>query len=167
MLDSKILEELDDYIQEHLTELSSVRHQLSEKMEDLTYEEMKMTDVEDFIESNRQPSFNSVLFGFIDQKGVTDPELYKKAGIDRKLFSKIRSKTTYRPGKNTILALALALELNQDQTEQLLSSAGHSLSNNATGDLVIQFCLKKKIYDIDNVNQALVYFNEKPLTGLQ
>jgi len=106
------------------------------------------------------------LFSFIDKKGVSDPDIYKKAGIDRRHFSKIRSNPDYRPGKNTVIALALALELNKKETDKLLSSAGYSLSDSDTFDLVIQFCVEKKIYDIHDVNQALDYFSLKPLIGV-
>lgn len=105
------------------------------------------------------------LFSFIDKKGYTDAEVYKKACIDRRLFSKIRSNPNYRLGKNTADALAIALELTKKETEKLLSSAGFSLSENDTFDLVIQFCLEKKIYNIDHVNQALDYFSLKPLNS--
>lgn len=100
------------------------------------------------------------------RNGASDTEIYKRAGMDRKHFSKIRSNSSYRPGKTTIIALALALQLNKKETDKLLSSAGYLLSNSDTGDLVIQFCLEKKIYDIDQVNQALDYLSLKPLAVL-
>ena len=106
------------------------------------------------------------MFSLIDKKGASDPDIYKKAGIDRRHFSKIRSNPDYRPVKNTVIALALALELNKKETDKFLSSAGYSLSDSDTFDLVIQFCVEKKIYDIHDVNQALDYFSLKPLIGV-
>ena len=97
---------------------------------------------------------------------MSDPVIYNRAGIDRRHFSKIRSNSNCRPGKNTAIALAIALELNQKETMNLLSAAGYSLSESDTFDLVIQFCLMKKIYNIHSVNQALDYFGLKPLTGV-
>jgi hypothetical protein len=161
MLDSRILEELQDYIQNHLVMLSF------EVCEVNNYKEsdvLQSFELEDFIKNNRKPTLQEVLFGFIDQKGVSDPDIYKKAGMDRKHFSKIRSNPNYRPGKNTIITLAIALELNKKETDKLLSSAGYSLSSSDTYDLVIQFCLEKKIYNILYVNEALDYFSLKPLT---
>ena len=120
-------------------------------------------EIKKFIETNRKPTFPQVLFGLIDQKEVSEVEIYKQAGIDRRLFSKIRSNSNYRPNKNTAVAFALALNLSQDDADSLLRAAGYSLSENETFDLVIRFCLEKKIYNIDSVNQALDYFSLKPL----
>ena len=97
---------------------------------------------------------------------MSDAEVYKKAGLDRRHFSKIRSNPNYHPGKNTVIALAIALELNKKETGRLLTVAGYSLSESDTFDLVIQFCLEKKIYDLDTINQALEYFSLKPLAGV-
>jgi hypothetical protein len=123
-------------------------------------------ELEDFIKNNRKPTFHQILFSFFDKKGVSDASLYKKAGIDRRHFSKIRSNPDYQPKKNTAVALALTLELNKKETDKLLSSAGFSLSDSNTFDLIILFCLEKKIYEIQNVNQALDYFSLKPLSGV-
>lgn len=163
MLDKKILRELETYIQDRLVNVEFDVFQSSERMEERINEYIQLVDLEDFIKTNRQPTLNEVLFHFIDQKGVSDPDIYKRAGIDRKHFSKIRSNPAYRPNKHTILALGLALKLPKKKIEELLSSAGYTLSSSDTCDLVIQFCLKKSIYDIDHVNQALEYFNQKPL----
>lgn len=159
MLDQKRLIELQEYIDLHLNRLAF------SKMEESISYELHNIALEDFIKNKRQPAFNKTLFGFIDQKRSTDSDIYKKAGIDRRHFSKIRSNPDYRPGKNTVIALALALELNKKETDKLLSAAGYSLSDSDTFDLVIQFCLEKKIYDIQEVNQALDYFSLKPLAG--
>ncbi|WP_284037341.1 hypothetical protein [Neobacillus sp. 114] len=137
----------------------------------LTYSMMESNEkhsigLEDFIKNKRQPTFNQTLFKLIDKKGTADTEIYKKAGLDRRHFSKIRSNPEYRPRKNTVVALALALELNKKETDKLLSSAGYSLSDSDTFDLVIQFCLEKKIYNVHDVNQALDYFSLKPFMGV-
>lgn len=120
-------------------------------------EEIQNVDIEEFIKNKRQPAFNETLFRFIDKKDVNDADVYKRAGMDSRHFSKIRSNPEYKPGKNTVIALAL--ELTKEETDKLLSSAGYSLSDSDTFDLVIQFCLEEKIYDFFDINQALYYFN--------
>jgi hypothetical protein len=165
MLDKKILEELQEYLHHHLDKMI-VCNQLEAPLEYMIDADIKESEIEVFINSNRKPALQKVLFSFIDKKATSDSEVYKKAGIDRKHFSKIRSNPNYRPGKNTIIALALALELTKKEMDKLLSSAGYSLSDSDTTDLIIQFCLEKKIYDIDFVNQTLDYFSLKPLSGV-
>ena len=163
MLTQKLIKELEIYIYNILDMQVS---EISEaKLADYQiYDEIEPEELENFIKKKRKPTLNELLFSFIDRENKTDSDIYKKAGIDRRHFSKIRSNPSYRPGKNTVIALALALELPSDDVILLLSSAGHSLSDSDTADLVIQFCLEKNIYDIDAVNEALVHFNLKPLT---
>jgi hypothetical protein len=165
MLDKKILKELQEYLHHHLDRMI-VYNRMEAPLEYMIDADIKESEIEVFINSNRKPALQKVLFSFIDKKATSDSEVYKKAGIDRKHFSKIRSNPNYRPGKNTIIALALALELTKKEMDKLLSSAGYSLSDSDTTDLIIQFCLEKKIYDIDFVNQTLDYFSLKPLSGV-
>lgn len=159
MLSEKLLAELQEYVESHLVNVRFFF--VTEFMSSPNTQEL-----EEFINKNRQPTFSQVLFRLIDEKGAKDSEIYKKAGIDRRHFSKIRSNHDYRPGRNTVITLAFALELSQNETARLLSSAGYSLSDSDTSDLIIQFFLKKKIFDIDDVNQALVFFSLKPLMGI-
>ncbi|GAE37121.1 hypothetical protein [Halalkalibacter akibai] len=163
MLTQKLIKELEIYI---YNLLDMQVNEISEaKLADyLIYDEIEPEELENFIKKKRKPTLNELLFSFIDRENKTDSDIYKKASIDRRHFSKIRSNPSYRPGKNTVIALALALELPSDDVILLLSSAGHSLSDSDTADLVIQFCLEKNIYDIDAVNEALVHFNLKTLT---
>jgi hypothetical protein len=86
--------------------------------------------------------FQEYLFMLIDRKGLTDPEVYKKANIDRKHFSKIRSNPDYMPSKRTALALALSLELSLDETKDLLARAGLALSPSILFDIIIEYCIK-------------------------
>lgn len=166
MLDKRLLEELQEFLDLHLNTKVSSDIMEAPIMNYNLSESVKQSEIEDFIKINRKPTLQKVLFDFIDKKAVSDSEVYKKAGIDRKHFSKIRSNPNYRPGKNTIVALALALELTKKETDKLLGSAGYSLSDSDTSDLIIQFCLQKKIYDIDYVNQTLDYFSLKTLSGV-
>ncbi|MBT2679894.1 hypothetical protein J7E38_12845 [Bacillus sp. ISL-35] len=164
MLDHRILEELQQYIEENM--IYVVCEKSMGPIEDYVLESISPLEIESFIQQKRKPTLQKVLFGFIDKKGSTDAEVYKKAGIDRRLFSKIRSNPDYRPSKNTVIALALGLELSKKETDKLLSSAGYSLSDSETSDLVIQFCIERNIYDIHQVNYALDYFSQKPLGGV-
>lgn len=169
MLDQNILLELQAYIESHRSYniASFIGGALASKNYALVYESIKQYELEDFIETTRKPALNQVLFSLIDEKGVSDSDIYKRAGIDRRHFSKIRSSSDYRPSKNTVIALAIALELNKNNADTLLSAAGYSLSDSDTFDLVIQFCLEKKIYDIHDINRALDYFSLKPLGVLE
>jgi hypothetical protein len=157
MFDRELFQELQKYVEFHLNVqvLESISFQRSEELQSI--------EIEDFIKIKRQPTFHQTLFRFIDKKGVSDSDIYKRAGIDRRHFSKIRSNPEYKPKKNTVIALALALELTKKETEKLLGSSGYTLSDSETFDLVIQFCLEKKIYDFYHINQALDYFSLNPL----
>ncbi|MEW8969833.1 hypothetical protein [Mesobacillus jeotgali] len=164
MLDHKILADLQEYIDRNMNFV--LYEKSAGPIEDYVLESISPLEIESFIAEKRKPTLQKVLFGFIDKKGCKDSEVYKKAGLDRRLFSKIRSNPEYKPSKNTVTALALALELNKKETDKLLSSAGYSLSDSETSDLVIQFCIERKIYEIDQVNYALDYFSQKPLSGV-
>ena len=106
-----------------------------------------------------------MLFQWIDRKGMTDPEVYKKANVDRKLFSKIRSKEDYLPSKKTVIAFAIALELNLDQTIDLLRRAGYALSPSSEFDLIIEYCINHKIYNIHKINILLFDRTDQILVG--
>ena len=166
MIEKNLLIELQEFVERHLNSLELKLFHSEIFSKKLIYEADHNIELEDYIKSKRKPTFNHVLFTFIDKKGVNDTEIYKKAGIDRRHFSKIRSNPDYHPGKNTVVALAFALELNKKETDKLLSAAGYSLSDSDTFDLVIQFCVEKKIYNFYDVNQALDYFSLKPLIGV-
>jgi hypothetical protein len=158
----KLFLELQEYVESNL---SIVVYDMCKS--EVLESKMMPYDLDDFIENKRKPTLNQVLFEFIDNKGAKDSDIYKKAGLDRRHFSKIRSNPDYRPKKNTTLALALALELSLEETDKLLSSAGYALSESETSDLVVQFCLERKIYDLDFVNQALDHYTLKPLSGVK
>ena len=123
----------------------------------------KKTSLEDAID-NLGETFQQRLLRMIDERGMTDPEVYKRANVDRKLFSKIRCSADYIPKKKTIVALSIALQLSLDDTKDLLASAGLTLTNNSKADVIVSFCLENDIYDIFEVNALLFKFGQ-PILG--
>ena len=100
-------------------------------------------------------TFHEVLFQRIARSGMSDVEVYKRANIDRKLFSKIRANPAYHPRKNTVLALAIALRMNLEETQDLLSRAEYALSPSSKADVIIRYFIEHRMYDIDLINIVL------------
>lgn len=132
--------------------------------EESFYQVSKEADLEDYLRNKKnEETFSTKLLKYIDLTGLADAEVYKRAGIDRRHFSKIRCNKEYQPRKSTAISLCLALKLNLKQVDELLELAGYTLTNSDTADLIVKFCIEKEKYNLMDVNEALVYFGQKEL----
>ena len=124
--------------------------------------ESRSANLEDILAKTGE-TFCDKLFGLIREKNQDDVEIYKKANIDRKHFSKIRSNVNYKPTKKTALALAIALQLDLDETKDLLARAELALSPSNKGDLIVSYFIERKKYDIWEINSMLFKFGQPTL----
>jgi len=170
-LSSELYGDIDEYINDNYVEekieaaFEDEEEMLSSDMclsAPILEEERSLDDVV----NNLDKTFMELVFSFADAKGLTDVEVQKKANLDRKAFSKLKCGTTKNPSKSTALALAVALELNLDDTKDLLSRAGLALSPCSKQDVIVQYFIEKEAYDIYEINVALFEHGE-PLLGTQ
>ena len=109
-------------------------------------------------------TFSEALLDWLIRKDLNDPDVYKKANIDRKLFSKIRNNPDYKPKKNTAIALALAMELDLEETKGFIGRAGYALTHSSKYDIIIEYFIRQKNYNVFEINEVLFAYNY-PLIG--
>ncbi|MBQ3390381.1 MAG: macro domain-containing protein [Firmicutes bacterium] len=173
-LSMEIAGEVKEFLRERTTEVSELYEDRRKNLAcEMTYGAPMMEDaalapapgpgggLEDIFDDIGD-TFQQRLLKLIDERGLTDPQVYKKANLDRKLFSKIRSNPNYHPSKKTALALAIALELDMTETADLLARGELAMSPGSKFDLIIEYCIRQKIYDIFEIN-AILFDYEQPL----
>ena len=148
-MNKRLIQKLDKYIEDNYISIEYDLCESAKSCED-TFKEFEIG-----------PSFQEVLFRFIDTKCLDEVVVYKKADIDRKLFSKIRSNEDYNPRKSTVIKLIFGLELDLNESQYLLNCAGYSLSHSIKKDVIIEWFIINKIYNISELHQMLYEHNEK------
>lgn len=169
MINEKLLEQIENYIDTNFIDFEAAAKQ------GIKFSYSSKTDFSDEIGTTEKiirtlkniigmsgNYFSDYLWKIIAKKNITDVEVYKKAHLDRRVFSKIRNEKDYMPSKKTVLAIAIALELNYEETLLLLHRAGHHLTMGNKEDVIIEYFIENRIYDFFLINEVLDHYGFKP-----
>ena len=166
----KLYSDVKDYLDRHMQPKPSlVSHQFAIKgKKESRKEEIQAELAEpemsfDAMRFEPDESFSECLVRMIDERKMKDPEVYKRANIDRKHFNHIINTKDYRPKKETAVALAIGMKLNLKETNTLLEKAGYVLSDSIVSDMIVRYCIGRRIHNIYEINEILVMEDQKPL----
>lgn len=162
-VDKKVLEELRQFIEDNmLLEKEPCFSAIEDEQKNYSLSiENKLISIPDFSLSD-EATFRDTVFKYIDERGLKDTDVYKRSGISKQTFSRIRCDKDYQPKKDTAIQICIGLRLNIDEANDLLMRAGFSLSRSIKRDLVLHYFIKTKKHDIDYINRYL-YAEDLPL----
>lgn len=158
-VDKKVSEELDRYIEDNFIECeidNLLEFEVNNYAMSVNYEFPNLSE----LTKNGEETFQETVFKYIDQRGYKDPDVYKRGGISKQTFSRIRCDVNYQPKKDTAIQICIGLRLNIDESNDLLNKAGYSLSKAIKRDVAIKYFLENRKHDIDYIN---TYLYEKKL----
>ena len=178
MINDGIIENLREYLKDHyvpkdlhafISGVTSDEEFVSSHIDAYFSKSASFRSISDeaskFIKKNKQlGGFSHTLDKKRKEKKLTPAELYKKANIDRRQYSRLMGPERRHPSMNTVISFAITLRLNREEFDELLQTAGYALSNSSSRDVCIMFCLENSIYGIDDVNALLFAIGAAPLT---